>query len=133
MKKVWILLCLILLIVNLTGCNESLHKVSCLHYERVNLLEQYDCIALYTEYENLSNENSIPADEVSVKAFQNGVELSPIVPTGDKVNGFSQCDVEVQAKTKAKIVWYFQLDDESKVSVEMTGRDKLVLDLKNKH
>ena len=130
MKKVLMVICMLLLISNLTACNEPLYKISCLHYERVNLLDEYDCIAVYTQYENLSDENSVPADEVSVKAFQNGVELSPIVPTGDKTNGFSQCDIEVQAKTKAKILWYFQLDDESKVSIEMTGRDKIEVDLK---
>ena len=130
MKKILVLLCIILLIGTLVACNsEPLHKVSYLSYERVNLLEQYDCIAVYTEYENSSDENAIPANEVSVKAFQNGVKLSPIVPTGYKVKGFSQCDVEIQAKTTAKIVWYFQLDDESKVSIEMTGTDKFELDV----
>lgn len=129
MKKVLMLLCMVLLVGTLVACNsEPLHKVSYLSYERVKLLEQYNCIAIYTEYENTSDENTIPADEVSVKAFQNGVELLPIVPTGDKVKGFSQCDVEIQAKTTAKIVWYFQLDDESKVSIEMTGTDKFELD-----
>lgn len=131
MRKVLMLLCMMLLVSTLAACSEPLHKVSYLDYERVNLLERYDCIALYTEYENSSDENAVPADKISVKAFQNGVELSPIVPTGDKVKGFSQCDVEIQAKTKAKIVWYFQLNDESKVSIEMTGTDKFELDLKS--
>ena len=66
---------------------------------------------------------------MSVKAFQNGVELSPLVPTGDKTEGYSQCDASVQSSITADIVWFFQLDDDSTVSVELTGGEKVDIEL----
>lgn len=128
MKK--IMIPLLLLILMLTGCSsEPEHTISYVKAERTELLEQFDCIAVYTQYTNGSSETALPADWVDVKAFQNGVELSVIVPTGERINGYVQCDTSVQSGTTADVVWFFQLDDDSEVSVEITGNDTITIPL----
>lgn len=128
MKK--ILPVLLLLVCMLTGCSsEPEHTVTFVEGKQVLLLDEYNCVAVFTQYTNGSGETAIPADNVSVKAFQNGVELSPIVPTGDKTDGYSQCDASVQSGVTADIVWYFQLDDDSTVSVELSGGEKVDVEL----
>lgn len=128
MKKIMIPLLLLILI--LTGCSsEPEHTISYVKAERTELLEQFDCIAVYTQYTNGSSETALPADWVDVKAFQNGVELSVIVPTGERINGYVQCDTSVQSGTTADVVWFFQLDDDSEVSVEITGNDTITIPL----
>lgn len=77
----------------------------------------------------LYNADQLPADEVTVKAFQNGVALSPLVPTGDRTNGYVQCDSNVQSGTTADVVWLFELDDDSTVSVELSGGEKVEIPL----
>lgn len=126
MKK--IMIPLLLLILMLTGCSsEPEHTISYVKAEKTELLEQYDCIAVYTQYTNGSSETAIPADWVDVKAFQNGVELSILVPTGERTNGYVQCDTNVQSGTTADVVWFFQLDDDSEVSLEITGNDTITV------
>lgn len=128
MKK--IMIPLLLLVLMLTGCSsEPEHTISYVKAERTELLEQFDCIAVYTQYTNGSSETALPADWVDVKAFQNGVELSVIVPTGERINGYVQCDTSVQSGTTADVVWFFQLDDDSEVSVEITGNDTITIPL----
>lgn len=128
MKKIMILL--LLLILMLTGCSsEPEHTISYVKAERTELLEQYDCIAVYTKYTNGSSETALPADWVNVKAFQNGVELGVLVPTGERTNGYVQCDTSVQSGTTADVVWFFQLDDDSEVSIEITGSDTITVPL----
>lgn len=128
MKK--ILPVLLLLVCILTGCSsEPEHTVTFVDGKQVLLLDEYNCVAVFTRYTNGSGETAIPADNVSVKAFQNGVELSTIVPTGDKTDGYSQCDASVQSGVTADIVWYFQLDDDSTVSVELSGGEKVDVEL----
>lgn len=128
MKK--IMIPLLLLILMLTGCSsEPEHTISYVKAERTELLEQYDCIAVYTQYTNGSSETALPADWVNVKAFQNGVELGVLVPTGERTNGYVQCDTGVQSGTTADVVWFFQLDDDSEVSIEITGNDTITVPL----
>lgn len=128
MKK--IMIPLLLLILVLTGCSsEPEHTISYVKAERTELLEQYDCIAVYTQYTNGSSETALPADWVNVKAFQNGVELGVLVPTGERTNGYVQCDTSVQSGATADVVWFFQLDDDSEVSIEITGNDTITVPL----
>ena len=87
MKKMLSIMLAGVLMLAVSGCGaEPQHKVSYVSGEKLTVLEQYDCVAVYTQYTNDSSETAVPADEVSVKAFQNGVELSPLVPTGDRLS-----------------------------------------------
>lgn len=130
MKKILSIMLTGVLMLAVSGCGaEPQHKVSYVSGEKLTVLEQYDCVAVYTQYTNDSSETAVPADEVSVKAFQNGVELSPLVPTGDRTNGYVQCDSNVQSGTTADVVWLFELDDDSTVSVELSGGEKVEIPL----
>lgn len=130
MKKILTILCAAVLAMSLTACSsEPEHTISYVKAERMELLDQYDCVAVYTQYTNGSSETAIPADWVEVKAFQNGVELGVLVPTGEKTNGYVQCDTSVQSGVTADVVWFFQLDDDSEVSLEITGNETIEVPL----
>lgn len=131
MKKAIAVLAAILLVVSLAACGttEPEHTLTYVDGSRITLFDEYDCIAVFTQYTNGSSESTIPADNLTVKAYQNGVELSPIVPTGDKTDGYIQCDASVQSGVTADVVWIFELDDESPVSVELPGGEKVDVDL----
>lgn len=131
MKKILSILCAAVLVLSLTACGgeEPEHTISYVEAERMELLDQYDCVAVYTQYTNGSSETAIPADWVEVKAFQNGVELGVLVPTGERTNGYVQCDTSIQSGAVADVVWFFQLDDDSEVSLEITGNDTIKVPL----
>lgn len=124
MKKIIVAVLSALLLVSLTGCGEPEHTVSYVSGKSM-VVADFDCVAVFTQYTNGSSETAVPADEVSVKAFQNGVEIPPIVPTGTKTDGYIQCDASVQSGVTADVVWIFELDDDSTVSVELSGGEKV--------
>lgn len=134
MKKAIFVLVALLIVLSLAACGstEPEHTLSYVDGSRITLFDEYDCVAVFTKYTNGSSESSIPADNLTVKAYQNGVELSPIVPTGDKTDGYIQCDASVQSGVTAEVVWIFQLDDESPVSVELPGGEKVEIDISSK-
>lgn len=130
MKKILTILCAAVLVLSLTACSgEPEHTISYVKAERMKLFDQYDCVAVYTQYTNGSSETAIPADWVDVKAFQNGVELGVLVPTGERIDGYIQCDTSVQSGVTADVVWFFQLDDDSEVSVEFSDGTKVEIPL----
>lgn len=125
MKKVFAAVLTAFLLISIAGCgSEPQHTVSYVSW-KTTVVADIDCIAVFTQYTNGSSETAIPADEVSVKAFQNGVEIPPIVPTGTKTDGYIQCDASVQSGVTADVVWIFELDDDSTVSVELSGGEKV--------
>lgn len=128
MKKILSVLLVGLLMFSVVGCGaEPQHTITYVGAERTTILDEYDCIAVYTRYTNGSSESALAADWVNVKAYQNGVELCVIVPTGEKINGYIQCDTSIQSGITADVVWYFVLDDESDVSIEITGNDSFTV------
>ena len=126
MKKILAAVLTALLAISLTGCEEPEHTVSYVSWKQIEVAD-FDCVAVFTQYTNGSSDTAIPADEVSVKAFQNGVEIPPIVPTGERTDGYIQCDASVQAGVTADVVWIFELDDSSMVTVELSGGEKVEL------
>lgn len=124
MKNIIVAVLSALLLVSLAGCGEPEHTVSYVSGKSM-VVADFDCVAVFTQYTNGSSETAVPADEVSVKAFQNGVEIPPIVPTGTKTDGYIQCDASVQSGVTADVVWIFELDDDSTVSVELSGGEKV--------
>ena len=125
MKKILSILCAAMMVLGLTACGaESQHTISYVSGEKVNVAD--------TQYTNGSDETAIPADYVTVKAFQNGTEIPCIVPTGEKTNGYIQCDSSVQSGVTADVVWLFQLNDDSTVSVEFSDGTKVEIPLSEK-
>ena len=116
MKKIFTTLCAALLVLGLTACSgEPEHTVVYEKAERMEVAEQFDCIAVYTQYTNGSSESA--------------VELPPIVPTGERTNGYIQCDASVQSGVTADVVWFFELDDDSAVSLEIPGAETVEIPL----
>lgn len=110
MKKMLSIMLAEVLMLAVSGCGaEPQHKVSYVSGEKLTVLEQYDCVAVYTQYTNDSSETA--------------------VPTGDRTNGYVQCDSNVQSGTTADVVWLFELDDDSTVSVELSGGEKVEIPL----
>ena len=132
MKKILSILCAAMMVLGLTACGtESQHTISYVSGEKVNVVDR-DCVAVYTQYTNGSDETAIPADYITVKAFQNGAEIPCIVPTGEKTNVYIKCDYSVQSGVTADVVWLFQLVDDSTVTVEFSDGTKVEIPLSEK-
>ncbi len=128
MKKVISLMCAMLIAFSLSGCGGSDYTLS---YEsgKEETVADIDCVVIYTKFTNGGSESICAADALELKAYQNGTELSPIVPTGQKTDGYIQCDTNVQSGTTADVAWIFQLDDRSEVSVELPDGSKETISL----
>lgn len=136
MKKVISILLVALMSFSLlTACGGEKEPEHTLTFEEGKIVSgedmgvDFDMVGLFFQYTNGSSETIMPADAIDVKAFQNGTELSVMVFTGQKTEGYIQCDTEVQAGTTAGVVWLFQLDDISTVSVECGDGQKFDVEL----
>ena len=122
MKKMFGILLVALLL--LTGCGATPeHSFTQEKAETVTLTineEEVPCYAVYGTYNNSSAESACAADWIDVKAYQNGVALSPIVPADKQTNGYFQCDQYIQPGTSKQVVFLFTLADTSDVTVEIT-------------
>ena len=133
-----IVLLVLVLSLCLTGCvvaveksdnDKDLNKFDIKYIEGKNVvIDEQTYIALFYEYTNRADETAIPAEQVDVKAFQNGEELVITVFTGDKIEGAVQCDTSIQKGTTARIVWLFERVDDSPVSIEMSNGNKFVVE-----
>ena len=89
-----------------------------------------DLVAAFFTFTNNSEETVLPCEAIDVKAFQNGKELTITVFTGQKTEGAIQCDTAVQTGTTANVVWIFEKEDDSPVSVECSDGQKFEFELK---
>lgn len=131
MKKIAMILALVMVLF-LSACGESTpkHTISYIGGEvkTVSVHEQdYKLVCVYTEYTNSSGESSLPADWVNVKCYQNGVEIPVLVFTGEKMDDYIQCDTSVQDGVTAKVIWTFQPEDDSPVTVELSNGEKFTI------
>lgn len=131
MKKIALILALLMALC-LSACGESApkHTLSYLGGEikTVSVHEQdYELVCVYTEYTNSSGESALPADWVNVKAYQNGVEIPVVVFTGTKMGDYIQCDTSVQDGVTAKVIWTFQPEDDSTVTIELSSGEEYTI------
>ncbi len=104
----------------LTACGSPKH-ITEITGQEFKTLHDTSVVCVYSDYTNNSGETALPADWQNVRAFQNGVALSPVVYTGEKMGEYVQCDTAIQDGTTAKVVWVFYTDDtESEVTVEVS-------------
>ena len=88
-----------------------------------------ELVAAFFTFTNNSEETVLPCEAIDVKAFQNGTEIPVMVFTGQKIEGSIQCDASVQSGTTANIVWLFQLEDKSTVTLECSDGQKIEITL----
>ena len=138
MKKfISLILVAVMSLCVLTACGSEKEPEHTLTFEQGKIVSgetmgvDFDMVGLFFQYTNGSNETIMPADAISVKAFQNGTELTVMVVTSQKTEGYIQCDTSVQAGTTAGVVWLFELQDNSTVSVECGDGQKFDVELQN--
>lgn len=127
MKKIVALFIASLTTFSLIGCGEEQeHLITYETAEYVGLSineETVDCVGVFTQYTNNSSESACAADWIECRAYQNGQELSPIVPAEDETEGYIQCDAYIQSGETKSVIWLFTLNDESTVTVEIGGQE----------
>lgn len=133
MRKFLVVVAVMVMLLTLTSCvtvtvendseNSEGHIIEYIEGKDV-IVDEEPYIAIFTNYTNNSGETAMPCDYTDVKAFQNGVELTIIVPSGTKVEGAVQCDTYVQSGTTVKTVWLFERVDNSPVSVELSNGER---------
>lgn len=125
MKKMIVIMLAALMMCGLSACGESEpeHTIAFVEGKFISVPindESWETVAIYTQYTNSSEESAIPADWVNVKTYQHGIELPVYVRTGEKMDGYIQCDTSVQSGVTADVVWTFRREDNSPVSVEFS-------------
>ena len=127
MKKIISILLVMIVMCSLVACGSTTSEFTVDFKEsKVVALETSDgtknMLLLFFDFTNGSDNNVAPMDGVDIKAFQNGVALSfhtlyDLEEMGDAI----PCDTEVQSGANASVVWFFELTDDSAVSVEVDG------------
>lgn len=97
---------------------------------KVVTLNEQEYIGLFYDYTNNSGETKMACDDFDVNTFQNGIELTVVVYTGQTTEGAIQCDTSVQSGNTARVVWLFEIVDESPVSVEMSNGETFTVEVK---
>ena len=128
MKK---LILAIAMILTLTACgaSEPEHSLEFIEGKLVTMEDGTELVGVFCTYTNMSDESCLPCDAINIKAFQNGTEIPVMVYTGQKTEGAIQCDTTDQAGKSATVVWTFQREDNSTVSVEFTDGQEFSFDL----
>lgn len=129
MKKVYLILVSVVTIC-LTACGNSQSKSTLEFIEGKKVtISETEYVGVFFNFTNNTGETVMPVDEIDVKAFQNGTELNVIVYSGEEVEDAIQCDTSVQTGTTAKVVWTFETQDDSKVSVECSDGEKFEFEI----
>jgi ABC-type glycerol-3-phosphate transport system substrate-binding protein len=129
MKKLFLLLTSVLLI-GLTACGNQEPEYSLEFIEgKTVTIEDNEYVGAFFNFTNNGDETVMPADAIDVKAFQNGTELNIVVYTGKEVEGAIQCDTSVQSGTTAEVVWTFETQDDSTVSLECGDGQKMTFEI----
>ena len=134
MKKLLGILLVALMMLSVTACggevqtNEELHSIAFVEGKEV-VVNETEYVAVFCTYTNNSGQTALPCEAFDVKAFQNGIELTIIVYTGQRTEDAIQCDTSVQTGTTTEVVWLFEKQDDSKVSVEISNGEKYEFEL----
>ena len=134
LKKVVIALITVLLVCTMAACGTANEKepdqsITFVDGKLVNMNDT-EYVGVFFDYTNNSGETALPCESFDVKAFQNGKELTITVFTGQKTEDAIQCDTAVQTGTTANVVWIYEKEDDSPVSVECSDGQKFEFELK---
>lgn len=134
MKKLFFGIITLLLSFLMVGCRETVPEHTLVFIEGKTLTVSFndqtlELVGVFCDYTNSSDETCLPCDAINVNAYQNGIELTVMVFTGQETEGAVQCDTGVQSGTTARVVWLFEKQDDSTVSLEFTDGQKISFDL----
>lgn len=87
-------------------------------------------VGAFFTFTNNSGKTVMPCEAIDIKAYQHGVEIPVLVLTGDRTEGAIQCDTNVQSGVTANVVWLFQIEDDSTVTLECSDGQKIDIPLK---
>jgi hypothetical protein len=117
-------------LIGLTACGNQEPEYSLEFIEgKTVTIEDNEYVGAFFNFTNNGDETVMPADAIDVKAFQNGTELNIVVYTGKEVEGAIQCDTSVQSGTTAEVVWTFETQDDSTVSLECGDGQKITFEI----
>jgi len=126
MKRIFTCLLAVLLLVGMTACgtepDETLHSIDFIE-GKLLVHNDTEYAAAFFSYTNNSEETVMPCDAFDIKAFQNGIELTINVYTGQKIEECIQCDTSVQPGTTANVIWLYAISDYSTVTLEVSNGD----------
>ena len=135
MKKIISFVVALALIGSLVGCISTNSKFKVEFKESKVVTIDFssgteDMLLLFFECTNESDDTVTPMNSVKIKAFQNGIALDfctlyDLEEMGEAI----PCDTEMQGGASAAVVWFFELNDDSPVSVEVDG-ESFVVDVK---
>lgn len=133
MKKLFFCLVCLIMAFGLVACGEveskePEHTIEFIDARKV-IMNETEYLGIFCNYSNNSDETCLPCEKVDVKAFQNGIALTIIVYTGQTTEGAIQCDTAVQAGITAEVVWLYELQDDSIVSLEFSDGSKMEVEL----
>lgn len=127
MKKIIAIIVVLALVCTMVGCTStnSDFKVDFKESKVVTIdfsSGTENMLLLFFECTNKSERNVTPMDSSDIKAFQNGIALdSYTLYDLDEMGDAIPCDKEMQSGASATVVWFFELRDDSTVSVEVNG------------
>ncbi|MBR2045621.1 MAG: DUF5067 domain-containing protein [Agathobacter sp.] len=133
MKRIIYFLSILLIVTSLSACGseevyEPEHTIEFISGRKV-IMNENEYLGIFCTYTNNSEETCLPCDEVDVRAFQNGIALNIVVFTGQKTEGAIQCDTAVQSGTTADVIWIFETQDDSTVSLEFSDGKKMEIEI----
>jgi hypothetical protein len=90
-----------------------------------------DMLLMFFDCTNETGHTIAPMDGIDIDTFQNGVALGfftlyDLEEMGDAV----PCDTEMQNGASATVVWFFELKDDSPVSVELGNGETFTVEVK---
>lgn len=127
MKKIIAIVVALMLMCSLAGCISTNSDFKAEYKEsKVVTLDTSDgtmnMLLLFFECTNEGDRNITPMDGKDIDAFQNGVALSfHTLYDLDEMGDAIPCDTALQSGASATVVWFFELRDDSPVSVEVDG------------
>lgn len=138
MKKVFTVIAILLSLSLLASCGGTKEKADTKKQSdikntyishEVKDLDGDSCIAVYTEFENNSDETVEPSDVSDMKAYQNGVEIDNTVLPNQDITDAVNCDTEVRPDTKTKVMWSWIIKDTSQVTLVFSDGHEKKIDL----
>ncbi len=130
MKKLFLLIAVIGGLLLAAGCGLETPTSELVFLEGKTIEKDGEIlVAAFFDYTNNSGETQLPCEDIAVSAFQDGIELTILVYTGEQIEGAIQCDTAVQNGITARTVWTFIPNSETPVTIECSNGQCYQIDI----